>query len=123
MSSSTIYIAGDWNFCCDRCGFQYKSSVAKHEWNGLIVCPQCYEGRHPQDFVRGRIDRTGVAWVRSCCEPAFVTPDTTHELLANDVSAQSEVSSPMLFEETFEYILRTDYSYVLQTDYARIRRV
>ena len=29
----------------------------KREWNGLIVCGDCYEERHPQDFVRAKEDR------------------------------------------------------------------
>jgi hypothetical protein len=33
---------------CDRCGFQYKYLELKEEWNGLLVCPECYEPKHPQ---------------------------------------------------------------------------
>ena len=34
---------------CDRCGFVYKYLEMKMEWNGLKVCPECYEPRQPQD--------------------------------------------------------------------------
>ena len=33
---------------CDRCGQQYKFLELKKEWNGLEVCPECYEPKHPQ---------------------------------------------------------------------------
>ena len=33
---------------CDRCGFQYYYLDLKKEWNGLFVCPECYEPKHPQ---------------------------------------------------------------------------
>jgi|SRR6056300_461769 NAD-dependent SIR2 family protein deacetylase len=33
---------------CDRCGFQYKYLELKEEWNGLLVCEECYEPKHPQ---------------------------------------------------------------------------
>jgi len=33
---------------CDRCGFEYKLLELKKEWNGLKVCSECYEPKHPQ---------------------------------------------------------------------------
>lgn len=33
---------------CDRCGFAYPYLELKEEWNGLRVCPECYEPKHPQ---------------------------------------------------------------------------
>ena len=33
---------------CDRCGFVYKYTELKKEWNGLKTCPECYEPKHPQ---------------------------------------------------------------------------
>ena len=33
---------------CDRCAFEYKLNELKEEWNGLKVCPDCYEPKHPQ---------------------------------------------------------------------------
>lgn len=71
MNRPVEWFPGEWNFCCDRCGFEFKSSQARHEWTGLIVCPYCWDPRHPQDFVRGRVDRTAVPWVRICCDDVF----------------------------------------------------
>ena len=33
---------------CDRCGFAYPYLQLQKEWNGLEVCPECYEPKHPQ---------------------------------------------------------------------------
>jgi len=33
---------------CDRCGFRYKLLELRKEWNGLFVCQECYEPKHPQ---------------------------------------------------------------------------
>ena len=33
---------------CDRCGFVYKYTQLKTEWNNLKVCPDCFEPKHPQ---------------------------------------------------------------------------
>ena len=42
---------------CDRCGFAVREGDAVQEWNGLVVCKDDFEPRHPQDFVRAREDR------------------------------------------------------------------
>lgn len=41
---------------CDRCGFQYKlkelkSEVERHSRNHLLVCKECLDLPHPQDFL------------------------------------------------------------------------
>lgn len=41
---------------CDRCGCDIRVEDAIQEWTGLWVCPDDWEERHPQDFVRGRAD-------------------------------------------------------------------
>lgn len=33
---------------CDRCGQQYDYIELRQEWNGLRVCPECFEEKHPQ---------------------------------------------------------------------------
>lgn len=48
------------NGICDRCGFKRKLSTLRKEWTGLRVCSECWEPRHPQDFVRGVPDNQSV---------------------------------------------------------------
>ena len=33
---------------CDRCGQQYDYVSLRKEWNGLRVCPECFEQKHPK---------------------------------------------------------------------------
>ena len=47
---------GDYWISCDRCGEDYRRSQTRKEWNGLVVCRNCWESRHPQDMVRGKKD-------------------------------------------------------------------
>jgi hypothetical protein len=37
---------------CDRCGLDVLSDIVRKEWNGAVVCDECWESRHPQEFVR-----------------------------------------------------------------------
>lgn len=41
---------------CDRCGFAYRLSTLKPEYvrgknNGLLVCRECWDDDHPQNFI------------------------------------------------------------------------
>jgi hypothetical protein len=54
------YIPGDFWRICEVCGFEYRASQTKKRWDGLITCFADWEERHPQDFVRGRVDRQNV---------------------------------------------------------------
>lgn len=63
------YEPGKWKAECDRCGFDYKNDQLRKEWTGLMVCHgpgtnQCWEPRHPQDFVKGVPDPQAVPWTR-----------------------------------------------------------
>lgn len=33
---------------CDRCGFEFPYLRLKPEWDGVKVCPECWEEKHPQ---------------------------------------------------------------------------
>ena len=67
---SNYYLRGAWNAVCDLCGREYKSTELQRNWKGQMVCSADYETRHPQDFVRGvpestglyRIDGLTIAW-------------------------------------------------------------
>ena len=42
---------------CDVCGCAVRQKDAKLTWQGYAVCPDDWESRHPQDFVRSKNDR------------------------------------------------------------------
>ena len=64
---------GDWNAICDRCGFKFKASKLRKTWDGWMVCPEDWETRHPQEFVRARPDKQSVPWVRPEKADTFVS--------------------------------------------------
>lgn len=73
------YAHGQWNALCQRCGFKYKSGQLRKEWTGLHVCTgrgtnDCWEERHPQDFVRGKTDRQAPPWSSPEPEDVFLDP-------------------------------------------------
>lgn len=57
-SKSPGFIPGDHWVVCDRCGMDIRSSDARETWDNLVVCPDDWEPRHPQDFVRGVPENT-----------------------------------------------------------------
>jgi len=66
------YISGEWNLICDSCGRKIKAKDSRKRWDGLIVCPEDYEQRHPQDFVRARQDKITVPYTRPRPTDIFV---------------------------------------------------
>lgn len=97
------YIAGDFWRICDRCGFQKRSSETFKTWDGLYVCAEDFETRHPQDFVRGRRDRQNVPEPRPEAVISLVGPLTT------TVTAESAAGATLLTVETSIRFLAADH--------------
>lgn len=51
--SDDYYKPGSWNVACWRCGRKRKGDEMRRQWQGFWVCPEHWEPRHPQDFVKG----------------------------------------------------------------------
>ena len=58
------FISGEWNVTCDVCSKKIKAHEAKQRWDGFIVCEDCFENRHPQDFVKAQTDKITVPFTR-----------------------------------------------------------
>lgn len=56
------YKSGEWNVWCMVCNRKIKSGEALKRWDGLIVCPEDFENRHPLDFLRTRQERITVPY-------------------------------------------------------------
>jgi hypothetical protein len=54
------YKEGEWNIRCMICDRKIKSGEIMKRWDGLLVCPDDYENRHPMDFLRARQERINV---------------------------------------------------------------
>jgi hypothetical protein len=53
LDDKEVYIPGLFNIYCMSCNRKYKSNEIRRRWDGLYVCDEDWEPRHPQDFVRG----------------------------------------------------------------------
>lgn len=73
MSDDNYYKKGSWNCICQRCSFKFKSEDIKKEWTGLLVCKECFENRHPQDFLRGTPEKQSVPFTAPEPTDTFVT--------------------------------------------------
>lgn len=51
------YKKGDHWVQCDVSGMHIYASEARYRWDGMVVSPNDWEPRQPQDFVRGRHDK------------------------------------------------------------------
>lgn len=67
------FISGEWNVTCDVCSRKIKAHEAKQRWDGFIVCPEDFENRHPQDFVKAQTDKITVPFTRPIPTYVFVS--------------------------------------------------
>lgn len=73
---------GDWNAICDVCGFKMKASELKDRWDGLKVCEEDWEPRHPSDLYRApTTPESIVPWTRP--EQADINVDVTFSVTAD----------------------------------------
>lgn len=91
---------GSWNFICDVCGQKYKAEQMRKRWDGVITCPNDWEPRHPQDFVRGVKDNQSVPISRP--EPpdqfiAFCTPLSSSSIVDAAAVDCARVDVPLPF--------------------------
>lgn len=50
---------------CQRCSLIFRTSDLRKEWTGLKVCNECWEPRHPQDFVKSISEDTSARGIVS----------------------------------------------------------
>lgn len=67
---------GTYNAICDICGFKFKAYQLRERWDGLRVCKEDFEFRHPQDMIKIPKDNQSIPWSRP--EPADVFIDVTY---------------------------------------------
>lgn len=70
--SKNHYIPGSHNVTCDVCSKKIKAKEARQRWDGFIVCPDDYEHRHEQDFVKAQSDKITVPFTRPVPEYVFI---------------------------------------------------
>lgn len=81
MRERNQFVSGTNNVICQFSGAKVKASDCQMTWDGYFVRKDLWEPRHPQDLIRGRADKQGVAISR---------PESTDSFLdTNDVTADS----------------------------------
>jgi len=48
---------GDYNAICDSCGRKFKASTMRKRWDGMFVCKEDFEYKHPQLSLKVRGDK------------------------------------------------------------------
>lgn len=92
------YIKGDFWRICEECGFKKRASETMKRWDGLYVCREDFEERHPQDFVKGRADIQTVPDPRPESVAATIGPlTTTVSAAANPGATSISVASSVRF--------------------------
>lgn len=86
MTKEWQYISGDNYVICDQCGEKHRKSVMKLRWDNMWVDPLCFELRHPQDFVRARIDKIVADIIRDRPADVFVGPSSIVDYAVVDMA-------------------------------------
>jgi hypothetical protein len=55
---------GNWNALCDSCGRKFKASSLRKRWDGLMVCEEDWEMKHPQLTIRVPKEQIAPPWAR-----------------------------------------------------------
>ena len=69
---NTWWKSGQWNALCDVCGMKFKSTELRARWDGLMVCEQDWETRHPQELIRPIQDQNKLPWTRPEPQDTFI---------------------------------------------------
>lgn len=104
------YVSGSWNLICDVCSKKIKASDAKQRWDGLVVCPDDFEHRHEQDYVRARVDKITVPFTRPRPPDAFILQHSLSDLVGisdddlRDGYMEYSIENPYFAEDYIEQI-------------------
>lgn len=93
------YVPGDWNAVCFECGMKRKASTLFKHWQGYYVCPEHWEPRQAQDFVRGIPEKPAPPWAQPPAETfvytcSFETRTATPDYAGPDCSIPDTVYIP-----------------------------
>ena len=69
---TTWWKSGDWNAICAVCGWKFKASELKERWDGMRVCREDYDQRHPLDFPNSIRPEPVLPWTRPEAQDQFV---------------------------------------------------
>lgn len=105
MGRADFLELGSWNAVCYQCGRKRKSSMLRKHWQGYYVCPEHWEMRQPQDFVRSVPDKQTPPWVQPM--PANVFLPTNYTLALADTIGFN--TAPSCYMATYSDYFSGDY--------------
>ena len=95
-----------WNMLCQVCGFKYKNVDMKERWDGVWCCPEDWELRQPQDFVRGVADPMAVPYTAPEPPVQYLGPTPTP-------TVDIVVGIPQIFVNGVLQVVGVNYTIVL----------
>lgn len=98
MSRGWDYKSGDWLVVCDSCSKKIKASKSKERWDGFRVCSECWEPRHPMDFIRARADKISVPFTRPQPTNTFVHVSYIDLYIDDDYVLEYPKTQPYFYE-------------------------
>ena len=60
VSLNPGYVSGSHWAVCDSCSFVFRAEELRETWDGRWVDDDCFEVRHPQDFLRIKPEQVSV---------------------------------------------------------------
>jgi len=100
--SKEYYKPGDYWLIDDITGQKIRASEAKKQWDGLLTHKGNFSPRHPQDLVRGRLDRQAVPDARPRPVDTYIGP------LVTEIAAAATAGTSVLTVETSERMVPGD---------------
>lgn len=95
----------EYSVLCQSCGLRYKASQIRQRWDGLYVCPEDYEIRHPLDFFRTRNDVHKLPFVLSDspADPMATWIPTINNITYNNLDGETGTTILALSSPTGYY--------------------
>lgn len=75
------YKKNDANAICDVCGQKFKLSQLRKRWDGLWVCKQDFEYRHPQEYIKARHEQFTLPVIKPRPPDVFIPFNYTKEIV------------------------------------------
>lgn len=109
---TTYFKKGSWNAECESCGFVFKSHELKKRWDGVMVCKDDWEPRHPLDFQRGKAEVTAIPWSSTTDSEGTITAVASGNISASltntvhlyDPASDISITLPAANDSTFKGI-------------------
>lgn len=88
MPRNSVTGKGGYNAICKVCGFKFKNFEMKMRWDKVITCQDCWETRHPQEFLRVRDDFHPLPWTSPDTEVGTIDEISDGEIFVCSINTR-----------------------------------